>query len=105
MGRFAVSSTCLHRLADALTRAAGIVRLGTALVLDATVAVSRLAAPRFERAPLAHAQPTTPPLTASADGAPRQPATPPLTASADGAFCSLLDYTVICIDNHCVMSL
>ena len=88
MGRFAVSSTCLHRLADALTRAAGIVRLGTALVLDATVAVSRLA-PRFERAPLAHAPPTT----------------PPLTASADGAFCSLLDYTVICIDNHCVMSL
>ena len=41
----------LHHLTDALTRAAGIVRLSTALMLDATVAVSRLA-PRFERAPL-----------------------------------------------------
>ena len=35
-----------HRLTDAVTRAAGIVRLGAALMLDATVAVSRLA-PRF----------------------------------------------------------
>ena len=49
MGRSAASPTCPPRLADTLTRAAGIARLGTALMLDATVAVSRLA-PRFERA-------------------------------------------------------
>ena len=58
--------TCPHRFAEAWTCVARIMRLGAALMLDATVAVSRLV-PRFERAPLPHAQPTTPPRTASED--------------------------------------